>query len=120
MRFVVPDTRSTLRPGTYRAVLTGVELRENERGRFLRWLFEVRTRTGSALVTGTTSTKFGAGAKARAWVEALLNRPLAPGEELDSDELVGLPCYVVVRERTTADGTMLPTVEQVSPVGDEE
>jgi hypothetical protein len=72
------------------------------------------------MATGTTSPKFGAGAKARAWVEALLNRPLAPGEELDSDELVGLPCYVTVRERTTADGTTLPAVEQVSPVGDEE
>jgi hypothetical protein len=120
MQFKVPDTRSNVRPGTYRAILTGVELRENERGHFLVWSFELRLKTGTATATGTTSTKFGAGAKARAWVEALLNRPLAPGEELDSDELVGLPCYVVVRERTTADGTTLPAVEQVSPVGDEE
>ena len=120
MRFVVPDIRPTIRPGTHRAILSAIEARENERGSFLVWTFEVRTKNGTATLKGTSSTKFGTGSKARSWTEALLNRQLAPGETVESDDLLGLPCLVVVRERTLSDGSTMASVEQVLPIGEEE
>lgn len=114
MRLRVPDT-TTLRPGAYEAVLERIELRESDDGReYLRWSFEVRTRTGTTRLTATSSTSLGPRSKTRRWLESLLGRPLQPGEEIDLTVLEGTPCTVVVATTTRPDGMTWSTVESVT------
>lgn len=114
MKLRVPDTAS-VRPGAYEAVLERIELRESPDGReYLRWWFEVRSRSGTARLTATSSTSLGPRAKARRWLEALLGRPLQPGEEVDLAALEGTPCTVVVAATNRPDGTTWSTVESVT------
>jgi len=112
MRFVVPDDRR-IRLGTYRAVLAGLAARAT--GRVLVWTFAVQGPHGTTTLTATSSPHFGAGTPARAWAEALLNRELAPGEVVESGDLLGRPCLVVVLE--LLDGSA--HVVQVHPVVEE-
>jgi hypothetical protein len=48
-------------------------------------------------MTAASSTALGPKAKARPWVEAILNRRLEPHEELDTETLYPKDCQVVVK-----------------------
>lgn len=77
--------------GVYAVRLIDVEERISRDGAaFLLWHFEVvETEYAGASLTGVTSLRMGATARARQWAEALLGRRLTRGEEIDTDQLVG-------------------------------
>lgn len=113
--FTVPAPQPLLRPGTYQARVGDIELRDGGDRSFLVWTFELPTRSGMMRVKATSSVSLGPRSKARAWIEALLGRPLSPGESVDTDALIGLPCLVVVGQRQREDGATLNSVEAVLP-----
>lgn len=118
--FTVPKPQPVLRPGTYNAILAGLERRENGDRAYILWTFEIATKTGSVTVKATSSTSFGVKAKARVWVEALLGRALEVGESVDTDDLLGQRCLVVVGQRQRDDGTTVNTIEHVLPAPSDE
>ncbi|MDW8059231.1 MAG: hypothetical protein RMK01_04075 [Thermomicrobium sp.] len=119
MRVTIPSLPHLLRPGTYPGILTGLEAREADGRTFLVWSFEVRARAGTTTVKATSSASFGPRAKARGWLEALLRRPLQPGETIDTEDLLGLPCLLVVGTRER-DGQAWATIEHVLPAADDD
>lgn len=110
--------------GIYSAKLKDVELRkitvrdgdrEEERD-ILQWTFDVETEEGIVEIQGITSTKFSTGrnpSKFYKWACALLGRTIEPGEEIDTDDLLGIPCTVIVEDRKLADGTIISRVTDV-------
>ena len=92
--------------------LLGVEQRnfewEGQPVEKLRWSFAV-TDAGpwqGKTIYGETSTAFTAhpNCKAYNWVKVLTGREYEPGEDLDTDELLGLPALAVVRHKPGKDG----------------
>ncbi len=86
--------------------------RTNEQGVFYKWRWVFRIQEGEFAddaLYGDTSAEFSTrdDNKIRQWSEALLGREMEVGEELDTDNMIGLPCYVTVRHgepRAKADG----------------
>jgi len=66
---------------------------------------------GGVELSGTSSTNGGPQSKARLWVEALLQRKLAQGEQLDLDSFVPRDCLVIVKHNDRG----YPTVVDVLP-----
>jgi hypothetical protein len=117
--FTVPKPQPVLKPGTYEAVLTGIEQREKDGRAYLAWAFEAKTKTGTVTLKAASSTSFGQKSKARIWTEALLGRPLEAGETVAGDDLLGLPCLLVVGVKTRDDGSQFNSIENVLPKADE-
>jgi hypothetical protein len=89
--------------GVYRARFEGTEERDSERGGYVRWGWRiVEDEFADRMVFGNTSTNFGPKAKARGWLEAMLDRPIDPGEEVDPDDLTG-KTYTIRVENTAPD-----------------
>ena len=89
--------------GTYDASLLSIELTDAApnspyQERWLKWLFHVYATEEGIEMTAASSTKFGPKAKARGWIEALLSRKLAPGEEIDTDTLSPKDCQVTIKK----------------------
>jgi hypothetical protein len=89
MREILPD-------GVYRATLVELGERESENGPFLLWRFRVVMNGRAIEVTATSSRRFGSKAKARHWAELLLGERIADGNEVETDDLVGRACSVVL------------------------
>jgi hypothetical protein len=51
----------------------------------------------------------------REWVEALFGRELGPGEEFDTDDLVGLVCEFTVRHGTSNKNREFATIDTIFP-----
>jgi hypothetical protein len=106
MKFVASGYE-VLPAGTYSARLLGVEqaYKEQTGAHFLRWKWEATTPEGDLVtVSDLSSLKFGPKAKARAWVEGMLGRSMAIGEEIDPDDLIDTPCRLVVGVKRGDDG----------------
>jgi hypothetical protein len=101
--------------GVYRARFEGTEDRDSERGGCI-----VKGEFADRMVFGNTSTNFGPQAKARGWLEAKLDRPIEPGEEVDPDDLIG-KLYTIHVENTAPDaqGRVYDTVADVLGPADE-
>ena len=74
-------------------------------------------------VRGETSTRFNShpGCKLKTWSEALLGHRLPPGYRLDTDDLVGLSCRVLITKTTKTINGEEKTwngVSQVLPTGE--
>lgn len=105
-----------LKPGVYDAIITAIEVRERDGGRYLVWQFEVKyAGTKTTTVRRPTSMSFGPKSLARAFVEAALGRKVRDGESIDTDDLVGLPVRVVIARATRPDGTETNRVETLLP-----
>ena len=70
-------------------------------------------------IWGDTSTNFTAHPNCRAynWVAAITGRQYGPSEEFDTDELVGMPCRVLVMHKkdTKVEGRKWMRVREVLP-----
>lgn len=100
-------------------------VRTNEQAVFKKWQWRFEIVEGAYLgevLRGDTRPEYTTRAdnKVRQWSEALLNREMSVGEELDTDMLIGLPCIVTIAHaepRKKADGTYFYPceVEEVLP-----
>ena len=89
--------------GAFEATLLDLEIcepTENSKNQkpWLKWTFTVYDGSPEGQeMTAASSTALGPKAKARPWVEALMNRRLEPGEEIDTEGLCPKDCQVVVK-----------------------
>lgn len=104
------------------ARLANVELHEFTYGgqniQKLRWKFIVSGGEWEGKeIQGQTSTNFVAhpGCKAYNWATAISGRTFEEGEELDTDELIGLPCRIITAQKTGKDGRIWPDIRDVLP-----
>lgn len=114
MKFVVREYAPIPR-GTYRARLVDIEQRERDGRGYLLWSFEVVFRGDRRRIFRPTSTSFGPSSIARGFVEAILNRDLGAGEEVDALDLLGLECDVVLDVVQDAAGRAVNRVLAVLP-----
>lgn len=110
--------------GIYRARLVGLETAEGsvldeKTGRprpYIKWTFELLEEGYEGrTIRGNSSTNFGPQAKPRAWAEALLQRTIAAGEQVDEDDLLGKECDLMVTLEETDRG-VFAKVDSVNPV----
>jgi len=99
--------------GIYEAKFVGIEPREvdTEQGKreVFIWTFEVDTGEETVEVQGMTSQKISTGrnpSKAYNWLCAIAGRKLEPDEEIDTDELEGAECVVIVEDKKVGDMTV--------------
>jgi predicted alpha/beta-hydrolase family hydrolase len=112
-----------LQPGTYDAIVAEVIVKERDGRTFLLWVFEVRySDSKTTKVRRPTSMNFGPKSTARAIVEAVLRRKIRDGEQIDTDDLLGLRVRVVISRGTRRDGGETNRIEAVlpAPVEDED
>jgi hypothetical protein len=112
-----------LKPGVYPAIIVEITVRERDGRPYLLWTFEVKRADGkTTLVRRPTSLHFGPKSTARAIVEAILHRKIRDGEQIDTDDLLGLPVQVVISRGTRPDGEETNRIEAVlpAPVEDED
>lgn len=53
--------------------------------------------------------------KLRQWAQSIANRIYAPGEPLDTDQLVNRPCKIVIGQKKKQNGDMVNRVIDVTP-----
>lgn len=82
--------------------------RAGEQDTFYKWVWEFQITEGDYAplrAWGETEAKVSnhPSNRARQWIEAIRNAPLGVGEEVDTDDILGLPCFIevdnVVEER---------------------
>lgn len=68
-------------------------------------------------VYGDTSRTFTAhpNCKAYAWVKAITGRAYEQGEELDTDDLIGMPCRIMIMHKGDKQGRTWMRVKEVLP-----
>jgi hypothetical protein len=101
-KFRAPDY-TPVPGGIYPARFEGTEDRDSERGGYVRWGCRIADgEYAGRMVFGNTSTNFGPLAKARKWLESMLDRRIEPGEEVDPADLIG-ETYTIRVENTAPD-----------------
>jgi len=88
--------------GTYEAtvleiVLTEPTVNSPNDNPWYKWLFQVYDSEQGQEMAAGSSIRFGPKAKTRQWIEALLQRKLDVGEEIDPEGLYPKDCQVVVK-----------------------
>jgi len=105
-----------LPPGLYVGKLLDIESRKSangENGEYRRWGWEVLEGPyAGRKVYANTSTNFGPQAKARQWVENILDRELAAGEQVGKEDLVGGKHHLMI-ENVKKDGRTFDNVSAV-------
>jgi hypothetical protein len=107
-----------LKAGLYDAFLQAIEEADSSygSGQYLKWHFTIEVQGRDPVdLTVFSSEKFTPGAKARKMAEALLNRTIMNGEELEYSALMGKLCRVLVRVDTFDDGSTRNAIDQVLP-----
>jgi hypothetical protein len=100
-------------PGLYVGELLNIESRESENGEYMRWSWKILEGSyAGQLVYANTSTNFGPQAKARQWVENILDRELEAGEEVRIEDLVGGKHRLMI-ENVKRDGRTFDNVSAV-------
>jgi len=110
-----------LPPGLYVGKLLDIESRQSGNGEsrqsgngeYRRWSWEVTEGPHAGRkVYANTSTNFGPQAKARQWVENILERELAAGEQIGIEDLVGGKHHLMI-ENVKRDGRTFDNVSAV-------
>jgi len=110
-----------LPPGLYVGKLLDIESRQSANGEsrqganseYRRWSWEiVEGPYAGRKVYANTSTNFGPQAKARQWVENILDRELAAGEQVGIEDLVGGKHHLMI-ENVKRDGRTFDNVSAV-------
>lgn len=101
--------------GVYPATLLRIEEVENPESQFeqktyLRWTFHVYHTEDGAEMTANSSLAFGPKAKARKWMEAVLGRKLAVGEEIDPDTICPADCQIIAKKDAETNFTRIEDV----------
>jgi hypothetical protein len=100
MAMWIAEDYEPLPPGLYVGKLLDIESRESANGEYRRWSWEVLEGPDAGRnVYANTSTNFGPQAKARQWVENILDRELEAGEQVGIEDESGLNAgrYLVQR-----------------------
>lgn len=103
--------------------VSNIEMREftfdNEKVEKLRWEFVVVDPGPweGKNIFGDTSTNFTAhpNCKAYNWSTAITGKQFDVGEELDTDNLLGLPCRVIIMHKPDREGRSWMRVREVLP-----
>lgn len=87
-----------------------------------RWNFVVSLQNSDwdgKEIRGETSTNFTnhPNCKAMNWAMALTGREFENGEELDTDEMIGLPCKVLIKHKPDREGRPWMRVDSVFSAG---
>jgi len=80
---------------------------EEERRTYYQWGFQIRNdeEYGGRWINANVSSSFGPKSKQRQWVESMLGRTLATGEEFDTDDLIGGIYHLTVHNQKKGDRT---------------
>ena len=119
-KFKAPDY-TPVPPGIYTGRFEGTEERESERGGYVRWGWRIMDgEFAGRVVFCNTSMNFGPQAKARKRIEAMLDRRIEPGEEVDPDDLIEKG-YTIRVENTAPDsqGRVFDNVADVLGLGND-
>src|SRR5215208_2234436 len=118
MSLWVAEEYEPLPPGLYVGKLTEIESRESgnrESGNreYRRWCWEILEGPyAGRKVYANTSTNFGPQAKARQWVENILDRELEAGEQIGVEDLLGGKHHLMI-ENVKRDGRTFNNVSAV-------
>jgi hypothetical protein len=113
MSLWIAEDYEPLPPGLYVGKLLDIESRESANGEYRRWGWEILEGPfAGRKVYANTSTNFGPQAKARQWVENILDRELAAGEQVGIDDLVGGKHHLMI-ENVKRDGRTFDNVSAV-------
>lgn len=107
----------TVEPDWYDAVVRDLEesTTDGPFGPYIEWTFGALTDDGEVEVTGRTGDKWKGNTKARAWYSAIVGRPLASGEDVDFDTIIGAPCRINVTVVTSDKGISYNRIVDVAP-----
>jgi hypothetical protein len=109
----VANDYEPLPPGLYVGKLLNIESRESANGEYRRWGWEIiEGPYAGHRVYANTSTNFGPQAKARQWVENIVDRELAAGEQVGIEYLVGGKHHLMI-ENVKRDGRTFDNVSAV-------
>jgi len=95
----------SLEPGIYPAKVGNIDEVDGQFG--LQWRLEFSIDNSEDAPWAWATAKLGTKTKLWRWSTALVGRPLAVGETLTRQQLIGLPCSVIIKERPdveAADG----------------
>jgi len=100
--------------GSYPAKVVDAETADGQFGTQVRLRFEITAgeHVGKT-ISGWATLRYSEKTKLYAWTKAILG--YAP-DSFDSDELLDVPCKIVITEVLTADGTVRYKVDSVQPV----
>jgi len=112
----IAEDYEPLPPGLYVGKLLDIESRKSangENGEYRRWSWDViEGPHAGRKVYANTSTNFGPQAKARQWVENILDRELEAGEQVGIEDLVGGKHHLMI-ENVKRDGRTFDNVSAV-------
>ena len=118
MSITLEPTGFTVVPeGEYKANLVDITQDTAQHGDVLKWKFEISDGDCKGTnITGLTSKAWSSQSKSREWATALANRQWAGDENLNTAELIDLPCRLKVDElEKSVKGEMMNVnrIEQV-------
>jgi len=101
--------------GVYQAVVDGITTETGQFGEQLKFNFALVGQDSSLF--GWANPVLNPKSKLYQWVSALENRPegLPKGYELETQDLIGLPCTLVVVPYTAADGSQKTKLGNLLP-----
>jgi hypothetical protein len=105
-------------PGIYRARLADLQESEGQYGPFVKWFYELLEEgyEGQTIRDQSSIPEiFTAATKTWQRAQALLGRPIRPGEEIDLRDLIGNEGMLTLGHKETDHGTFA-TIEAVNPV----
>ena len=115
---IVQYTEQAVIPmGVYNARIT--EVNEDTEGQFgpqFQYNFEITAGEHEGVnLLGWSSQKFSKKSKMRKWATAALQRTFSPGEQIDTDDLVGKPVRIEVLKKTSeSDGSEFNKIDDVT------
>jgi hypothetical protein len=113
MALFTAEDYEPLPPGLYIGKLLDIEPRESANGEYRRWGWDiVEGPYAGRQVYANTSTNFGPQAKARQWVENILDRELEAGEQIGFEDLLGGKVHLMI-ENIKRDGRTFDNVSAV-------
>ena len=83
MPFEIAAGNKGIAPGTYKATLTEVSIKESETGQYRLWDFLADVNGELVPVSGTSSTNTGPKSKSFQWLTALIGRAPQAGETIE-------------------------------------
>src|SRR5215217_8090890 len=106
----IAEDYEPLPPGLYVGKLLDIESRKSangENGEYRRWSWDViEGPHAGRKVYANTSTNFGPQAKARQWVENILDRELEAGEQVGIEDLVGGKHHLMIENVREMDARL--------------
>jgi hypothetical protein len=124
MKMKRTTTFAQVSPGTYQAILHNLDAKTITTAEgptdIVEWVFRISDGDHEGdMVSGSTSQAWSEKSKAFAWAKSLNGNKPWDGVDADGDPdiagLVGLACFVEVKEKVSANGTARTKVEAVLP-----